>query len=160
MKRLAYAAGGALLFCSLCLAEDPPRTTGDATEVRGIDFKVLAEAFDTNEARADLLYVDKRVTVSGEVVRVVRPRFARAWRGNGKDEYLLELKAPPTRLSDVRILFLFNEEERGQLADLQPGQKVILQGQCGQPAILRGLPGAPEGSLAVTVRDCKLLKGK
>src|SRR5438045_106427 len=102
MKQLVYAVGGALLFGSLCLAEDPPRTTGDATEIRGVDVRVVAETFDTNEARADLLYVGKRVTVGGEVVRVIVPRFHTGTE-KGKNAYLLELKVPEAQHTPLRI---------------------------------------------------------
>src|SRR5262245_51196383 len=144
MMRLAYAAGGALLFCSLCLAEDPPATT-DATEVRGVDVKVVAETFDTNEARADLLYVGKRVAVGGEVVRVIKPRF-HTGREKGKDAYLLELKLPEPQQTPVSIVFLFNEEERAALADLRAGQRVVLQGECQPPAIYAESPMHPRGN--------------
>ena len=100
-----------------------------------------------------------RGVVKREVVRVIKPRF-QTGRDQGKDAYLLELKVPESRHTPLHIHFLFNEDERAALADLAPGQRVVLQGQCERPAVWWESKEHPRGKMEVTIRDGKLLKGK
>jgi hypothetical protein len=160
MNRLVYAACAAFVVCALGFAQNPPRPPGAGGQTT-IPFHELLETFATNEARAELLFQDKQITVSGTLVRVIKNRHGGS--EDGKDAYLVEL-LPTGResalLSDVHVKFLFNKTEQAQLADLWAGQKVIIRGHCERASFFSGLLEQKKDYLDVAVRDCTILKAK
>jgi hypothetical protein len=163
MKQSIYAVGTALVLCSIVLAKDVPKAADDRptsdVAIQSIPFHELVQTFATNEARAEALYQDKQVTVSGAVVRVVASRHPP--RAEGKDAYFVELKAEDTDPSTIYVQFFFDKAERGRLAKLRAGQQVIIQGLCGRPAVWSGDRRKNQKDyLEVPVRNCKVLKVK
>jgi hypothetical protein len=160
MKRFVYAACAAFVVCALGFAQNPPGPPGAGGQTT-VPFHELVETFATNEARAELLFQDKQITVSGTLVRVIKNRHG--GYEEGKDAYHVELlaKGPESALlSDVHVKFLFNKTEQAPLADLWAGQKVVIRGHCDRPSLRGGWLEDTKEYLEVSVRDCTILKSK
>jgi hypothetical protein len=157
MKPLVLAFGATFFLCSVVLGGDVKKS--GKTEIKSIPFSDFMQTCATNEARAEILYEGKQVTVTGKVVRVVTSR--QASREQGKDAYLLEMKADESTPSAVCVQFFFDRSERAKLSELQAGQEVAVQGLCGRPAIYSAdrLVNRKE-YVEVPVRECKVLRAK
>jgi hypothetical protein len=122
----------------------------------------LADLFLTNEAAADESYVGKQVEVTGQVVRVSRSPHAP--HPDTGPNYVLELdqgRAGRGEPGDVRVLFNFKNESRGELAKLKPGQTVGVRGRCDQRRVWAVQPGRADREYSeVHLPDCALVSEK
>jgi hypothetical protein len=135
MKRHVYTACAALVLWSMAHAADPPRPDG-AAQIKSIPFHELAQTYATNEARAEAL-------------------------SEGKDAYLVELKAVQSGLTEVYIQFFFNKARRASLAELRAGQEVTIQGHGGRPGVYAGDRRTQKKDiLEVPFHDCTIIKTK
>jgi hypothetical protein len=159
MQQLLYAVGTVFLVCAMGFAEDVPKSAPAVVQVTSIPFDELVRTFATNEARAEAQYEGKPVTVKGMVVRVVTSRYPT--RGEGKDAYLVELKAEERGTSIIYVQFFFDKAERAQLAELRAGQEVVIQGLCKHPAIYAGdRRQRQKDYVEVPFQGCKVLQAK
>jgi tRNA_anti-like len=158
MKRHVYTACAALVLWSMAHAADPPRPDG-AAQIKSIPFHELAQTYATNEARAEALYEGKQITVTGTVARVITSR--QPPHPEGKDAYLVELKAVQSGLTEVYIQFFFNKARRASLAELRAGQEVTIQGHGGRPGVYAGDRRTQKKDiLEVPFHDCTIIKTK
>jgi hypothetical protein len=110
-------------------------------------------AYIDNDARGDEQFLGKKLAVSGRVLRVERVAKGKA------PHYLLTLYADPSegRLAGVILLpdkmplaFVFPADSRKQLARLEGGQRVTVEGVCeGRTA---------EGRDNITFSGCRIVK--
>ena len=157
MKPLIFAFGATFVSCSMVLGGDVKKS--GKSEIESIPFREFAQTYATNEARAEILYEGKQVTVTGTVVRVVTSRYPS--RAEGKDAYLVELKADEPGPSTISIQFFFDKVERAKVSELRAGQEVTLQGTCDRPAVYTGdRRQKQKDNLEVPVRECNILRAK
>jgi len=143
LTKLASAAGvllvSALLFGSGLLmllptgpaaaspGENRPVRSGDDPDkgrsaITKTNAEELVRAYEFNDALVDEKFSDKKVEVVGAVSRVRR-------LGSLADgSYQLEVFSQEPSTTAIR--FEFGVKERKQLAALQPGQSVTIQGEC------------------------------
>ncbi len=143
-----------------------PNNPAEAVEVPGssdgpaaVPIQQLAIIFQTNELRAQELYVDKELNVKGEVQRVIRSRKGRR-SSNAPQEYVVELRIIPRRVSDITLQFFFKQGERDKLVKLQAGQVVVIRGRCNRPIIFGAGRGVRKDYIEVPFSDCKLVGEK
>jgi uncharacterized protein YdeI (BOF family) len=162
MRRLVIATVAAFVLYSMALAGDVPKPASSAVQVTSTPFSEVVQTYATNEARAEALYQDKPVTVSGTLVRVVTNRYWRRDEGKReKDIYFAELHAEEFGPSDICVRFFFNKDELDELAKLRAGQEVIIQGRGQGPTIYTGDRRKKERDyLEVRFCDCKVIKAK
>lgn len=124
--------------------------------VTAVTADLLAETFATNELRADELFADKVVQVTGRFARVTVNRTPSA--DGGKDAYQVELEGKAGLPADVDITFYFDRAARDKLSPLLAGQTVILQGRC-ERAVFYPRDGRvrPKDYLTVAVSECTLV---
>ena len=159
MSRFVSAACVGCLVCLMGLGKDAPKASGGAAQLKSIAFDEFMDTFTTNEARAEVRYQGKQITVTGKVARVITNRHPPS--KDGTDVYVVELKAGESGLSTVSVQFYFSKTERAQLADLRAGQEVTIQGRCERRAIYTGDRQAKKKDyVEVPVRECTILKAK
>jgi hypothetical protein len=120
----------------------------------------LIKVFQTNEVRADKLYFDKEVEVTGRVARVIHARFGRPDQGD-EDRYTVELQTKPLDISRIVVLFFFDKTERDSLADLKPDQEVTIRGRCIGLSIYTGdYRNGGKDYTELRFRKCKIVEAK
>ena len=132
---------------------------GIADGASNIPVQQLVATFQTNELQAKELYVNKELIITGEVQRVIESRKGQRSPG-ASQEYVVELRISPKRVSDIIVQFFFDERERDSLAKLKAGQVVAIRGRCNRPAIFSAGRGVRKDYIEVPFFDCKLVRGK
>jgi RNA polymerase sigma factor (sigma-70 family) len=87
----------------------------------------ILKAFENNAARFDDQYNQKRISVTGKMVRITRQA------GDAKEPgYILELECPAAKEKDESIVVscFFPDSDRKALAQLNEGQEVTVEGDC------------------------------
>jgi RNA polymerase sigma factor (sigma-70 family) len=103
-------------------------------------------AYGYNDAKGDEKFLGHSLRVSGRVVRVQRVEI-----GN-EPHYLLTLDDADRPHNNQPLSFVFRTDSRKQLAKLEMGQQVKIEGVCqGRTA---------KGRDAITFTECKVLKDK
>jgi len=135
----------------------PPRAEPKAPPVvLAVTAGALAETFATNELRAEDLFVDKPVQVTGRFVRVAANRTPVLEAG--KDAYQVELEGRAGLPAEVDVTFYFPRSARESLAPLLAGQEVVIQGRCDRPAVYpRDGRARLRELITVAVYDCTLV---
>lgn len=106
----------------------------------------VVQAYRVNAALADERYTDKRVAVTGRMIRITGVKV------DGGAVYLLEMSHGVPN-SKFYLTFRFTHEERKELAPLKEDQVVTIEGIC------KGLaPREPDDRQSVYFWDCKLVK--
>jgi hypothetical protein len=159
MNWLRPVTACALAAVSPALAADVPKPPLIEVKVDRVPMATLLHEFQTNEVRAEAVFSDRTVEVSGAVVRVVRTRYVS--RDHVRDAYEVELKAEPLAVSDATVRFYFDRDARDQLLPLRAGQEVVIRGRCSRPFI-RAADLRPGGKDAVEVRvtACQVVEAK
>src|SRR5262245_10856840 len=149
----------ALVAVAPAIAGDAQRPAPAEVAVNRIPVTTLLHEYQTNEIRAEALYADREVDVSGMVVRVIRTRYAPA--DQLRDAYVVELLAPPLDVSDAVINFYFDRAARDQLLPLRAGQEVVIHGRCSRPVVRAG-DLRPNGKDVVEVRvqGCRIVAAR
>jgi RNA polymerase sigma factor (sigma-70 family) len=130
---------------------DPP--DAPATKPIQATARLVVMLYHDNDARGDEKLLGKRVRVTGRVLRVQRMVKGQI------PYYLLSLYADPSEARGVEVMlfpdkmpleFVFPADSRKDLAKLQGGQPVTIEGVCkGRTA---------EGHDAITFNECKIVK--
>ena len=158
MKRVVWANICLVLVASGGVCAD--RSVTPAADQIPVSVDELVEVFQTNELRAEKLYVGKEFELAGHVARVVSAR-----RGHGEQEdenrYVVEFQIKPLDLSRIAVQFYFDKAERDSLADLKPGQEVSIRGKCTRLSIYTGdyLTGGKD-YVELPFRRCKVVTTK
>ena len=98
------------------------RLSGQDVSRPPVPIDKVVEAFQTNEIRADALYVGKEVEVTGRIARVIVSRHGSGGGDGRKQEYVVELQVRPLDVSRVTVQCTFAGAAREQLAGLKAGQ--------------------------------------
>jgi hypothetical protein len=109
----------------------------------------IARTYLFNEALADVRFTGKPIVVSGRVIRIERDGVLVTVK-NDKVVYTLWMSSNDRHelQSDSLISFRFTEDERGELAKLQPGQTVSIQGTP---------QGIAKERKIIAILDCKVV---
>ena len=147
---LVGATGGA---CSRLSGQDVARSP--------VPIDKVVEAFQTNEIRADDLYVGKEVEVAGRVARVITSRYAGSGGDRQKQEYVVELQVRPLDVSRVTVQCVFAGAAREQLAALKAGQEVVIRGTGGRLVVYTGdYKRGEKDYTEIPFRNCTLVEPK
>jgi hypothetical protein len=121
----------------------------------------VVEAFQTNEIRADAVYVGKEVEVAGRVARVIVSRHGSGGGDGRKQEYVVELQVRPLDVSRVTVQCSFAGAAREQLAGLKAGQEVVIRGTGGRLVVYTGdYKRGEKDYTEIPFRDCTLVAPK
>jgi hypothetical protein len=135
-------------------------SAGERADQTPVPVDKLVEVFQTNEVRAEKLYVDKEFQVAGRVLRVVSARYGHPDQGD-EDRYVVELQTKPLDVSRIAVQFYFDRDERGSLADLKTGQEVVIRGKCGNLVVYTGdYRNGGKDYTEIQFRKCKVVGPK
>ena len=106
---------------------DAPKTVAkDQAKPTAVPAGDVARTYLTNEALADGRFTGKPVVVSGKMVRVERGGIL--WEDN-KEKTVYTLWMSSDSKNDPLLSFRFTEGDRAELAKLEPGQIIWVQGR-------------------------------
>jgi RNA polymerase sigma factor (sigma-70 family) len=156
---LAVLAGGTGLVLSASQAGDPKGPAAGAPApkkgpkgtVRETTAAIVVGAYETNEAYADEHFTGKRLRVSGFMISVKRGGGPLV----GDPAYVLTLSPQPGP-SLPYLTFEFPVGARKQLAPLQQGDQVVVEGRCQGTAPV-GLNKAGETTFLVRFVDSRVV---
>jgi tRNA_anti-like len=147
MYRLLFALG-------LTVA---PVAAGAPPEDARLPIETLVGEFQTNEPRAEAMFVGQEIIVTGQVRRVVHTRNENPQRPE-RGTYTVELDVKPLPVSDITVRFLFDETDRKKLMDLRAGQPVTIRGKCSGPVVQPARERREaKDSIDICVRGCKFV---
>ena len=159
MKGIWSVVIGLGLLGSSRVSAEPP--AAPLPEQAVVPIAQLVEVFQTNEIRAEAVYIGKEIQVSGRVSRVVKSRSGYGPPDREERRWVVELQFKPLDVSHVAVHFYFSEKDQDALADLKAGQEVVIQGTCG-PLGIYAANRRNEGKeyIEVQFRNCKLVTAK
>jgi hypothetical protein len=112
----------------------------------------ILKAYQTNAALFDEKFGDKRLKVTGKMVRIIKETFGPGLAGGEVKApgYILELACPTaTKVNDENLTIVvscfFSDQERKELALLKEDQVVTIEGQCQVSTKKYPLPGLGAG---------------
>jgi RNA polymerase sigma factor (sigma-70 family) len=169
-----FAVGGGLLVCNVLggqeTAEDSPHASGlnkarnapqlkqskesnpAVVQTHPLD---IAKAYRTNAALADELYTDKRVVVSGRMVRISKLPADNMF--SKQSTYLLQMDSGQSgSKTTVYFLFPISDANRKGLASLKEDAMVAIDGQC--KGVIEVHTGGPENGEMLYFEDSKIVE--
>jgi tRNA_anti-like len=91
----------------------------------------ILKAFETNAALFDEKYDDKRIAVTGKMIRIIKKQESTDDpKAPSKLSYVLEMACTLDDDSLAVVSFVFTDKDRKQLAQLRADQALTIEGQC------------------------------
>jgi hypothetical protein len=147
-------------------ADKPDKASGDVSAKTA---QQIVSTFDHNKARVEEEYLGKKIRVTGPMYRIERVSATPLVAGGliqkeTEDDYYFLTLAVDAKEDDktkgsarpqveMRLFFVFPKSERKQLAELERGQEVSIEGTCEGTLLL------PFGNY-VLFRSCRIVKSK